>query len=125
MRVRRLVLVAIVVVLAACGSSSKKGAPPGDTKTPALSTELGTGVTANEIKLGISITDFDCIKQYVDSIFPDQEPIYQAFIDDINKKGGINGRKIVPVMHSFCPIPDPARLASICTSSPRTTRSSR
>ena len=117
MRVRCLVLVLILVVLAACGSSSKKGTPPpGGTKAPnQLSTALGTGVTATEIKLGISLSDFDCIKQYVDSIFVGQEQIYQAFIDDINKKGGINGRKIVPVIHKFCPIPDPQRLATICT----------
>jgi ABC-type branched-subunit amino acid transport system substrate-binding protein len=116
MRARRLVLVVLVVVLAACGSSAKKGTGSSGTTAPkALSTALGTGVTATEIRLGISLTDFDCIMQFVDSIFVDQEKIYQAFIDDINKKGGINGRKIVPVIHKFCPIPDPARLASICT----------
>src|SRR2546428_34717 len=116
MRARRLVLVVLVVALAACGSSSKKGATPGSTKGPAtLSTANGTGVSATEIKLGISLTDFDCITNFVDSIFVDQDKIYQAFIDDINKKGGIHGRKIVPVMHKFCPIPDPIRLATICT----------
>ncbi len=116
MRVRRLVLVGIVVVLAACGSSSKKGATPGDTKAPgALSTALGTGVTATEIKVGVSLSDFDCITQFVDQIRVDQEQNYKAYIDDINAKGGINGRKIVPVFHKFCPIPDAQRLASICT----------
>ncbi len=116
MRVRRLVLVGIVVVLAACGSSSKTGTTPGSTKAPsALSTALGTGVTANEIKLGISLSDFDCITQFVDQLRVDQEQNYKAYIDDINAKGGINGRKIVPVFHKFCPIPDAQRLASICT----------
>ncbi len=116
MRVPRLVLVAVVVVLAACGSGSKKGATPGDTKAPsAQSTALGTGVTANEIKLGVSLTDFDCIKGYVDFMRVNQEQNYQAYIDDINQRGGINGRKIVPVFHRFCPIPDAQRLVSICT----------
>jgi ABC-type branched-subunit amino acid transport system substrate-binding protein len=116
MRVRRIVLVGIVVVLAACGSSAKKGTGSSGTTAPkALSTANGTGVTATEIRLGISLSDFDCITQFVDSIFVDQDKIYQAFIDDINERGGIHGRKIVPVIHSFCPIPDAARLASICT----------
>jgi ABC-type branched-subunit amino acid transport system substrate-binding protein len=116
MRVRRLVVLAIVVVLAACGSSSKKGTPPAGTKAPsAQSTALGTGVTANAIKLGISLTDFECIKGAIDFIRVNQEQNYQAYIDDINERGGINGRKIVPVFHRFCPIPDAARLVSICT----------
>jgi hypothetical protein len=93
MRVRRLVLVAIVVVLAACGSSSKKGTSPADTKAPsAQSTALGTGVTANEIKLGISLTDFDCIKGAIDFIRVNQEQNYQAYIDDINGRGGFYSR---------------------------------
>jgi branched-chain amino acid transport system substrate-binding protein len=116
MRVRHVLVVGLVVLLAACGSSSKKGAPPGSTKAPsALSTALGRGVTAAEIKLGVSLTDFDCIMGFVSGIRIDQEKNYGYFIDDINKKGGINGRKIVPVFHRFCPIPDAQRLASICT----------
>ena len=116
MRVRRVVLVGIVVILAACGSSSKKTDTTGGTKAPsALSTALGTGVTATEIKLGVSLSDFDCITQFVDQIRVDQEQNYKAYIDDVNAHGGINGRKIVPVFHKFCPIPDAQRLASICT----------
>jgi ABC-type branched-subunit amino acid transport system substrate-binding protein len=44
-----------------------------------------------------------------------QEANYQAFIDDINERGGIHGRKIEAVFHTFCPIPDAQRLASVCT----------
>ncbi len=113
MHARRLVLVALVAVLAACGSSSKKDTTPSGTQAP--SAELGQGVTATEIKLGVSLTDFDCIMGFVTGIRIDQEKNYQYFINDINKRGGINGRKIVPVFHRFCPIPDAQRLASICT----------
>jgi ABC-type branched-subunit amino acid transport system substrate-binding protein len=84
----------------------------GGTYTP--STAAGVGVTASEIKVGISLVDFDCIKQFVDSIRIDQEKNYQAYIDDVNEKGGINGRKIVPVFHTFCPIGNAQALA-LCT----------
>jgi len=71
-------------------------------------------VTATEIKVGISLVDFDCIKQFVDSIRVNQDKNYQAYIDDINKHGGILGRKIVPVFHTFCPIGNAQALA-LCT----------
>ena len=119
MRARRVVLVAMILVLAACGSSSKSGSGGGSGTTTAgtkpLSTALGQGVTANEIKIGVALTDFDAIKQYSTGLRYNQDKNYQAFIDDINKKGGINGRKIVPVYRTFNPIPDAQRLAQICT----------
>ncbi len=106
---------AIAVTLAACGSSGKSGG--GSTTTSATSgaatpttgftptdLSLGRGVTATTIKVGVALVDFDCIKQFVNSIRQDQEAIYRAYIDDINAKGGIAGRKIVPVFHTFCPI---------------------
>ncbi len=115
-RRRFVVLVAaIAVTLAACGSSSKTGggstssttAASGVTTTTGFKqtdTSLGRGVTATTIKVGVALVDFDCIKQFVNSIRQDQETIYRAYIDDINAKGGIAGRKIVPVFHTFCPI---------------------
>lgn len=118
MRKCRLLVVAILVVCAACGSSSKgsKGSTtPTTAKGPApVSTALGTGVTPTTIKLGVALVDFTCIQQFVDSIRVGQQQIYQAYIDDINKKGGIAGRQIVPVYHSYCPI-DPSLALSLCT----------
>ena len=67
-------------------------------------TSLGTGVTATQIKVGVMMIDFSCIEQFVDSVEPDQQQAYQIFFDDINAKGGINGRKLVPVFKSYCPI---------------------
>jgi ABC-type branched-subunit amino acid transport system substrate-binding protein len=106
------------MLFAACGSSSKTPASPGSstsaggTYTP--STAAGVGVTASEIKVGISLVDFECIKQFVDSIRLNQDKNYQAYIDDVNAHGGIGGRKIVPVFHSFCPIGN-AQAISLCT----------
>jgi len=122
MRVRRhwaIASVAVVAMLfAACGSSSKTPASPtnssGPDNTYKPSTVAGPGVSATEIKVGISLVDFDCIKQFVDSIRTDQDKNYQAYIDEVNDNGGIEGRKIVPVFHTFCPIGN-AQALSLCT----------
>jgi hypothetical protein len=74
----------------------------------------GPGVTATTIKLGIAMINFDCIKAFVDTAEPKQQAGYQAFIDDINQHGGINGRKIDPVFKSVCPIGPTEGLAA-CT----------
>lgn len=75
------------------------------------------GVTKDTIKIGIPLVDFDAIKDYIDYTFGDTEAISKTFVDNINKNGGINGRKIVPVYRKYPPIPgqkpDPQ---SLCTS---------
>jgi ABC-type branched-subunit amino acid transport system substrate-binding protein len=123
MRGLRLALLGLLVVaslgLAACGDDDNDGGSSGGTTAPgataAESTELGPGVTATEIKIGIPLSDFKAIAQFVDMTRVDQEANYNAFIKDINDRGGINGRKIVPVFYTFNPIPDAQRLASVCT----------
>ena len=45
----------------------------------------------------------------------DEYKVYQAFIDDLNAKGGIAGRKIIPDYKTFCPIV-PAPALALCTS---------
>ena len=59
--------------------------------------------------------DFSCIQQFVDAVQPEQQRAYQVYFDDINAKGGINGRRIVPVFKSYCPI-DVATELTACTS---------
>jgi ABC-type branched-subunit amino acid transport system substrate-binding protein len=75
------------------------------------------GVTKDSIKIGIPLVDFSAIADYVDYTFGDTEAISKVFVDDINKNGGIDGRKIVPVYKKYPPIPgqkpDPL---SLCTS---------
>jgi ABC-type branched-subunit amino acid transport system substrate-binding protein len=121
---RRRALVALTAVLAltlaACGSSSKTVAPPpaGSTTTtaPVVSTAPGVGVTADSIKLGISLIDFKCIQQFIDFTRPNQQVVYQAFIDDVNEKGGINGRKIVADFNTECPLSSTSDLlVQVCT----------
>jgi ABC-type branched-subunit amino acid transport system substrate-binding protein len=132
---RRVFFIAFATVFAlaaaACGSSSGGGsgtntsasgggttAAGGSTTTAnnIVSKTLGTGVTDKTIKIGISLIDFKCIAQFIDFTRPNQEVGYRAFIDDINKKGGINGRTIEPVFKTECPINPTSDLqVQICT----------
>jgi ABC-type branched-subunit amino acid transport system substrate-binding protein len=111
--------VVIALALAACGSSSKATVAPQATTTttvPVLSTAPGVGVTADSIKIGISLIDFKCIQQFIDFTRPNQQVVYQAFIDDVNKKGGINGRKIIADFHTECPLTSTSDLlVQVCT----------
>ena len=137
-RVRVPPLVAVVVIvatgLAACGGSGKKAAPPASaapaTSSPAASSASSAsgaastapaaltasfrGVTATSIKIGVVNINYDCIKQFVDYNFGDQQAIDQTFIDDLNAHGGILGRKVVPVYRSYCPIGNSGAL-QVCT----------
>jgi ABC-type branched-subunit amino acid transport system substrate-binding protein len=113
--------VALLVLVAACssaksGSGHNPAAPVASTSaTTPKDTSLGTGVSATQIKVGVMMIDFSCIEQLVDSVEPDQQQAYQIFFDDINAKGGINGRKLVPVFKSYCPI-NLATEQTACTS---------
>ena len=124
---RRRALVAITAVitvaLAGCGSGGNGARTGGDaattSSTPAhvVSKVLGTGVTATTIRIGISLIDFSCVEQYVESIRVDQQQVFQAYIDNINATGGIDGRKIVPVFKTYCPLSSPNDInVELCTS---------
>src|SRR5215470_10081523 len=105
MRVTKIVAVVVVLlaVASACGSgtTSSKASPPttpGSGSRPADVPGLGTGVTDSSITLGVSLIDYKCIpKSLVDSVYVNQPQAYNAYIDNINEHGGINGRKIKPV----------------------------
>src|SRR5215831_541566 len=120
-RLRRRMIVTGVLLAAlavsACGSGTSTAKSPTTTpgSTTPLDTTLGTGVTPESIKLGISLVNFDCIKQYTDSIRLGQKAVYEAFIKDINDKGGIAGRKIVPDIKEYCPLTN-QQILTYCTS---------
>jgi Periplasmic binding protein len=112
-------IVALVVLGAACGSGTKSATSTSTTTASTSKTTdvpgLGTGVTDSQIKLGVTLIDYKCIpKSFVDSIYVNQPQAYNAFIDNINEKGGINGRKIVPVFKYICPL-QPAAAVAACT----------
>ncbi len=109
---------AITLVLTTACTATKKAVsttPNSATTTLPRSTALGKGVTPTSIKLGITLIDWNCIKAFTTQIRLGQQDVYNAFIKDINDKGGIAGRKIVPYYKMFCPIGS-AQLLAICTS---------
>ena len=55
------------------------------------------GVTKDEIKIGITYPDLEAIRSVTNTNHGDYEKAYRAVIDDLNKQGGVNGRKLVPV----------------------------
>jgi ABC-type branched-subunit amino acid transport system substrate-binding protein len=114
-------MLAVALIAAGCSANSTgtsaatstaESTAPGATTSTVPGT--GPGVTATTIKLGIAMINFDCIKAFVDTAEPKQQAGYQAYIDDINQHGGINGRKIEPVFKSVCPIGPTEGLAA-CT----------
>jgi hypothetical protein len=62
------------------------------------------GVTADEIKVGVTYVDLKAIASVTNISHGDYEASYRAVIDDLNKRGGINGRKVVPVFAPVNPI---------------------
>src|SRR5579871_2755633 len=104
---RNLIAVALVAsLLAACSSSSSKGAsssPSTPSTTTPFSTALGTGVTANSIKVGVMLTDYSCVEQYIHQTETQQTSDFDIYFNDINSHGGINGRMIKPVYEKYCP----------------------
>jgi ABC-type branched-subunit amino acid transport system substrate-binding protein len=68
------------------------------------STPAANGVTKDEIKIGITYPDLEAIRSVTNTNHGDYEKAYRIVIDDLNKKGGINGRKIVPVFAAIDPL---------------------
>jgi ABC-type branched-subunit amino acid transport system substrate-binding protein len=81
--------------------------------------DLGHGVSADKIKVGIAIIDYDSIADFVDFVRGDQQKTAQTFVDYINSHGGIDGRQIDPVYKTYKPIPgatpDPLALCTAWT----------
>ncbi len=98
------VLMAITgVILVAPGTSDGAGAD-----------QSGQGVTPTSIKLGITYLDAAAVRSIVNIDPGNYEVAYSALIKQINAKGGIRGRKIVPVFEPINPI-GTAPAAHACT----------
>jgi hypothetical protein len=77
-------------------------------------TQNGNGVTSTTIKVGITYPDVAAIASIINVNPGDYKVAYTTLINQINSRGGINGRKIVPV---FAPV-DPlgtSGAATACT----------
>jgi ABC-type branched-subunit amino acid transport system substrate-binding protein len=86
-------------------------AAPGNGPAPAAA--VAPGVTADSIRIGVAYPDMASIKAFVNIDLGDYEAAYTALIDQINKSGGVNGRKIVPVFGKVSVI-SPAAAQETC-----------
>jgi hypothetical protein len=116
-------VLALTAAAAACGGSGG-GKPAEGTTAPASNTpqtavqttDLGPGVTKDSVRIGVALIDYSAIAQFVDFKRGDQQKIFQAFVDDINAKGGVaGGKKLVPVYETYKPFGATPALA-VCTS---------
>jgi hypothetical protein len=62
------------------------------------------GVTDDAVKIGITYVDLEAISDVVVTDHGDYEATYRALVDDLNERGGINGRTIEPVIAPVNPI---------------------
>jgi len=121
------VLLTLAVVAAACASSSggddgaatpATDSEPNDTSEPTDSSEpVGDstttaptgqntasfrGVTADTVKVGVTVPDFEALQAAgLPNYQGDNRIGYQVFFDRINAEGGIHGRMIEPVYVDF------------------------
>jgi ABC-type branched-subunit amino acid transport system substrate-binding protein len=82
------------------------GADPTTTVTDGEPAEPNTasfrGVTEDTIKVGVTVADFEALRELgVQNYWGDAEIVYQSFFDAINAAGGIHGRLIEPVYAGF------------------------
>ena len=107
---RRAIVVIAASLLAISGSQLVVSAQVG----AAGSSQSGTGVTSNTIKVGITYPDLASIRNIVNVNPGNYVVAYNTVINHINAQGGINGRRIVPVFAAVDPL-GTAGAATACT----------
>ena len=84
------------------------GQAPGDkTAAPQVRrTASDRGVTPDTIKIGVTRLDLNAVTRagFAPYLREDDEQAIKAFIDAINQAGGINGRRLVPVIAKVDPL---------------------
>lgn len=82
----------------------------------AATSDLGQGVTASTIRVGISVVDFAALAKLGGAPMDqgNEQDAYNALIANVNRHGGINGRKIVPFYAMVNPV-GTAPAATACT----------
>jgi ABC-type branched-subunit amino acid transport system substrate-binding protein len=109
--------IAALLVVAGCtsGDDEDSGTDAGTTTVtessgsttsaePEVPTGPAPGVTDDTIKVGVTYVDLEAIRELTNLDHGDYEAAYRALFDDINAKGGINGRMIEPVFAPVNPI---------------------
>jgi ABC-type branched-subunit amino acid transport system substrate-binding protein len=83
------------------------GAGTGDGAGQQQRTATDRGVTADAIKVGFTIIDTGGLSQVgvgIGVTAEQQEAAWRAYAKDINTRGGINGRQVMPVFARFDPL---------------------
>ena len=89
----------VALLLAACKSTSSSSSAGGATATTvAVTDSRAPGVTADTIKVGVVYVDLTSLESVLHINDGDWNKAYQAIFDDINARGGIHGRKLVPTI---------------------------
>lgn len=108
--------VALVGVSCGSGTSSKASSPTttAAANSPAapVSKTLGQGVTATSIRIGFVLIDYSTVVQFIHNTAGNQVQTYQVFVNDLNKHGGVLGRKIIPSYETYAPIGTAGPLAA-------------
>jgi ABC-type branched-subunit amino acid transport system substrate-binding protein len=111
-------LVAAVVIAAGCTTSdsdspSSSGA---DATAPEARTASARGVTADTIKVGFSYIDLESLAEagVIKISHGPYEEIIKSLVDDVNARGGIQGRTLELVTAKYSPIGNTEQLAA-CT----------
>ena len=82
--------------------------------TTSASAASQQGVTPSTIKVGVTYADVAAIRNIINVDPGDYQVAYKTLFDQINAKGGIDGRKIVPVFSAVNPL-GTAAAATTCT----------
>jgi ABC-type branched-subunit amino acid transport system substrate-binding protein len=93
---RRLLAATVVSLMSVTGLAVAPSAASTSSAAP--------GVSKGEIKVGITYPDLEAIRNVTNTNHGDYEKSYRAVIDDLNKHGGVNGRKLVPLIEKINPI---------------------
>jgi hypothetical protein len=86
------------------GGSATGPAGGGGAGAAAPSGAVGPGITADKVHIGVAyFPDAAAANSSLgaDSNAGDQRDYYNAVIDDVNSRGGVAGRKMVPIYHEY------------------------
>jgi hypothetical protein len=99
-----------------CSSSreDKTSTGSGDSGNENSFPTKATGVTADTIKLGFAYVDLEELAKtgIIKVDHGDYERVIEVLVDDLNARGGINGRKIQPFTVKYFPVGNDAQLAA-------------
>lgn len=91
---------------AASGAGEADGLAGGGGTAPEARTASDVGITEDTITIGIPIPDVSSFGDVeggasFGGVFGDPQQQWQAFVDDLNRRGGIHGRTVVPVYRLY------------------------